>query len=132
MTSREGEGGDCRRRAIECNPIPPPVQSFLSSSSSPVVVIFLSSPGRDSLEFKIDGSPDGKNGDWLSVMLFFLALCQGAHWGFLDARHMQRRSPERQEEQRIGIASQRGGSGEYDSTISYCDCKALDIRTPPP
>jgi len=30
------------------------------SSSSPVIVVFLSSPGRDSLEFVIDGSPDGK------------------------------------------------------------------------
>ena len=105
MTSHGGDGGDRRRRGIECDPTPPPVRSSFSSSSSPVVVIFLSSPGRDSLEFAIDGSPDGKNGNWSSVMPFFLALCQGAHWGFLDARHMRRRAPEQREEQRLGISS---------------------------
>ncbi len=96
MTSCGGDGG---------NPTPPPVRSSFSSSSSPVVVVYLSSPSRDSLEFAIGGSPDGKNSDWSSVMLFLLALCQGAHWGFLDARHMRRQAPERREEQRLGISS---------------------------
>ena len=63
MTSRGGDGGDRRRRAIECDPTPLSVRSSFSSSSSPIVVVFLSSPGRDSLEFAIDGSPDRKNGD---------------------------------------------------------------------
>jgi hypothetical protein len=57
-------------------------------------------------------------------------LISGRSLGIFRRRHMWGQSPERQEEQRIGIASQRGGSGEY-STISYCDCKALDIGTPP-
>jgi hypothetical protein len=105
MTSRGGDGGDRCRRVIECDPTPSPVRSSFSSSSSPAVVVFLSSPSRDSLEFVIEGSPNGKNGNWSSVMLFFLALCQGAHWGLLDVRHMRRRVPERREEQRLGISS---------------------------
>ncbi len=40
------------------------------------------------------------------------------------------RSPEQQEEQRIGITSQRGGLGEY-GTISYCDCKRFGYRDSP-
>ena len=54
MTSRGGDGGDRRRRAIECNHTPPPIRSSFSSlfpSSSPIIIVFLSSPGRDSLEF---------------------------------------------------------------------------------
>ena len=76
MTSRGGDGGNRRRRAIECDPTPPPVRSSFSSlfpSSSPVAVVFLWSPGRDSLEFVNDGSPNEKNDDWSCVMLFFLA-----------------------------------------------------------
>jgi len=54
MTSHGGDGSDHRRRAIKCNHTPPPIRSSFSSlfpSSSPIIIIFLSSPSRDSLEF---------------------------------------------------------------------------------